>query len=263
MGDKIQTENVEARPTRTTEPESKVNTSTFAEPQQVDAQRSTQIGANPPFPAHNASFPYHQRQDQSGASGQSPYASPTPHAQQHLYNMAGMAGALPDYGQPIPQVYPRQAGPRPMAGASTPAIVYHIGQNLQYPPQAQYGTPVAYGSYGQPQYPSQYSPSPGSSPYGGYGTPYPQTQPRPPGAPSAQYPHNPVQYYYYQDPYSHQAGSPTTYSPQSPQYSNPIRGGAPGIVSGQMVDDGSRRLSGGYGPPYQSTSPSGDESGRC
>ena len=260
MGDKTLKENAEGMPIGKSEPESLGSTATSAELQQADAQKPDQIGTNSPFPSQNPSPPYHQLQDRSGSSGYSPYGSPAPHAQQHLYNLAGMAGALPDYGQPIPQGYPRQTAPRPMAGSSTPGMIYHMGQNLQYPPPAQYGTPVAYGSYGQPHYPPQYSQSPGSSPHGGYGSPYSQTPQRPPGPPP-QYPQNPVQYYYYQDPYAHQAGSPTTYSPQHVQYSSPVRGGAPGIVSGQMVDSGSRRLSGGYGPPYQSASPSGDESG--
>jgi YT521-B-like domain/RNA recognition motif. (a.k.a. RRM, RBD, or RNP domain) len=261
MGDKTGKQNVEAMSTGKSEPQSKAGTLTSEEPQHVDAQTSAQVGdsSNPTFRSQYASHPPHQHSDPSRSSGQNPYVSPGPQGQQHPYNMANMAGALPDYGQQMAQGYPQQPGPRQVGGASTPAIVYHMGQNLQYPLQAQYGTSTGYGSYGQLQYPSQYSQSPGSSPHGGYGSPYPQAQPRPPGALPGQYQQSPVPYYYYQDPYSHQGGSPTTYSPQSAQYSGSMRVGAPVIVSGQMADESSRRLSGGYGSAYQSASPSGEE----
>jgi hypothetical protein len=232
-----------------------------ADQHQLPEDQRAETGDDPsPFHSQHASM--HQQSSQlSTLSEATPYLTQPQHGQPYPFNMGGMAAALPDYGQSLPQGYSRQPAPRPMAGASNPAIVYQMQPNFQYPPQgAPYPPPApTYGTYGQPPYPQQYSQSPGGSPQTAYGPPYPQGQSRPTTITPSQYTQGPVQYYYY-DAYAHQTGSPTSYSPQGGQYPGGARGSSSSIVSGQIADPKGRRLSGGYASHYHPTPPSGDDS---
>jgi hypothetical protein len=183
------------------------------------------------------------------------------------FHMGSMAGAMPDYNSPPPgQAFhhsTQQQQQRPLVGGQTPAVVYQLQQNLQYPPSATaYPVPIQYVGYGpgQPQYAAPYVGSPGAAP-GGFGTFVPGIQR--PGAPGvyqqagSQYAQAPMPYYYYPDQYGRPTGSPTVYSPQAAQFPAGFRqqapGGALGIGPSQSVDiSGGRRLSGGagYGAPF-------------
>jgi hypothetical protein len=170
------------------------------------------------------------------------------------FGMGGLGSALPDFGSP-------QAGQHyqttlPLTGAPTPAVVYQLQQNLQFPQHTNqnYSNQAPYVSYVQPtQYAGPYAhPSGGVSP-STYGSFYPQQQPQR-AAPFQQHggpfgqPHVPGQYYYYQEPYAG-ASSPTfVQSTFMPGY----RGG-PGNVPMPSMDASRRRES---VPGSYSTSPS-------
>ncbi|QDS67531.1 hypothetical protein FKW77_002404 [Venturia effusa] len=174
------------------------------------------------------------------------YAPPTSQNQHGAgFDMSGMAGSLPNYGNPslpVPPQY-RQDQRRP-SGPSTPAVVYQLQQNVHYPPgAASFTNPAPYPAYGPAPYTS-YPPGQISSnvPY----SPYDTAQPRQgPGAIHySQYSqHIPPQYYYY----------PTGYGPASPphfgnqtghmQFGYAGKSSSSGPLGPQPVQDGEGRLS--------------------
>lgn len=137
-------------------------------------------------------------------------------------NMSSMAGALPEYGSiDDASVNPQsQSVPRSLPGASTSAVVYQLGQNLQMPIHASgsmpshpsYGNAYAAGPYQQQAFGQ-------GSQHGAY-PPFGPNQSRMPAA-SMQtvfqnYP-GPSQYMYYPAPYGHQAQYNPGYGAQSLQ----------------------------------------------
>lgn len=167
----------------------------------------------------------HRRPDQARvASYQNPQPgnfNVTPHSPNAPWAMGQLSSALPDYNNPQGGVQqysrgvPHQPSGRvPVAGASTPAVVYQISQNMQFPPSGYHQAPV-YGHYPQPQYGQAYPQAVSPTAY----APYPSQQPRAgPNTQQSQYGQQvPIGYYYYTDAYGRPTGSPTTYSPSGPQ----------------------------------------------
>jgi hypothetical protein len=179
-------------------------------------------------------------------------------------NMASMAGVLPEYGptdDASTNAQGSQSVPRSLSGASTSAVVYQLGQNLQMSSggmsnHSAYGNAYAAGPYQQQAF------APGSQ-HAAYPS-FVQNQPRMPNT-SMQtafqnYP-GPSQYMYYSALYGHQGqynpGYPTQNqalydgsqstgasagltSPHNMNYRHPDGG-----FTGARVDQG---LQGGQGP---------------
>lgn len=113
-----------------------------------------------PFYSQLSAIPQHQpRSDFRSPTHATPQHPPQDHGASSM-NMASMAGALPEYG-PVDNAIAMQHGsqsiPRSLSGASTSAVVYQLGQNLQMPTQApgsmsghqHYGNAYAAGPYQQ------------------------------------------------------------------------------------------------------------------
>lgn len=123
------------------------------------------------------------------------------------FSMGAMAGALPEYS-PVDDAsaHPQgsQAIPRLLSGASTSAVVYQLGQNLQIPSHVSaapsYETSYAVGPYQQ----QAFGPNTQHSAY----HPFTGNQSRMPGGASMQTAFQnyaqPSQYMYYPAPYGHQ-----------------------------------------------------------
>jgi hypothetical protein len=132
------------------------------------------------------------------------------------FSMGAMAGALPDCSSGMAgsqfQSGQQPQSQRRLSGASTPAVVYQLQQNLQYQPAtgaSGFSNQGAYGGFGQSQYQNGYGQSqtqlPGFNLYPG-GQPRLNTmQQQPP-----QYQQMSPQYYYYS------AGGYSGQTPQSP-----------------------------------------------
>ncbi|TID27427.1 hypothetical protein E6O75_ATG00194 [Venturia nashicola] len=171
-----------------------------------------------PFYSQYSSLPAHQQQMNPPRYNPQPVTNQYPQGfsqSQHGvgFDMSAMAGSLPNYS---PSSFPQpqyQHDQQRLSGASTPAVVYQIQHNAQYPPGGPpFANPAPYPSYGPVQYASyatgQISPN---VPYSPYGTAHPRQAPG-----TAQYPQFPhqtsPQYYYY----------PTGYGATSPaQFQNP------------------------------------------
>lgn len=170
----------------------------------------------PPFFAQYNTIPsQQQRSDSSRYQQQQGYAAGGNHNQQGIsFNMGGMAGALPDYtAQTIPNSGPQHPSQR-QPGASTPAVVYQMQQNLQYPHQAaaNYGGHANYGAYCQAQYAGYgQAPSPQSA---GYPQFHGQQRSTPGPQQYGQYPPVSPQYYYF--PGSTAGYSTGGFIPQAP-----------------------------------------------
>jgi hypothetical protein len=157
---------------------------------------------NAPFYSQLCAIPQAQlRQD---------FRSPTHYqSQEHgasPLNMSPMVGALPDFGAGDDASTSQQTVPRSLSGASTSAVAYQLGQNLQMPTHAagnvpshtSFGSGYATGLHQQtfmPQHGSQYGP------YPSFGT----NQPRLAGGTAMQVPYQNYQqasqYMYYPAPY--------------------------------------------------------------
>ena len=232
------------------DPKDAINKPTDQDQDEASASQQSSIPAQPPS-SHRSSSRGRGTQRPSyssvGSAQQRPDASRLPSSSQHVggpasyhgpsssdggpFNMASMAGAMPEYNSPPPgqafhhstqqQHQHQQVQHRPIASAPAPAVVYQLQQGLQYPPgAAPYPVPVQYVGYGpgQPQYVAPFVGSPGAAP-SGYASfvpgmqravatgVYPQT--------NAQYAQTAMPYYYYSDQYGRPSGSPTAYSPQA------------------------------------------------
>ncbi|KAF2281014.1 uncharacterized protein EI97DRAFT_447115 [Westerdykella ornata] len=182
-------------------------------------QPGSQLGALPqpsnrshiPSPAHLAG-PHHHAQEHHGANPLS---------------MASMADALPEYPSIDParhqlvQQQSAQVPQQPLSGASTPAVVYQLQQNLQiaggphaagpYPPQQPAYAPAPYGQ--------TFAPSHGTQPH--YGS-FPPNQRLPPASntPHGSYPtfQQSSPYIYYPSPYAAQPQLPQTFHAQPAQH---------------------------------------------
>jgi hypothetical protein len=131
-----------------------------------------------------SAFPH--QPNQPGYHMQSPYNQPDP------YVLSGMRQALPDYATPAPYGF-QQYQNQPLA--TVPVV-----SQVQYPQNALYGPPIAYGSPYPPQY-GQRSPVVG------------------------QFDQN--IYQYYQDAYGRPSGSPTVYMQRVPQFHQPAMQAGP------------------------------------
>ncbi len=121
-------------------------------------------------------------------------------------NMGAMTGALPNYGANDNVSMNPQAVPRSLSGASTSAVAYQLGQNLQtpsgsMPTHAPFGPGFAAGLQQQPFMPQQ------GSQYNAYPS-YAANQPRLAGVAPMQSPYQNYQqasqYMYYPAPYGPQ-----------------------------------------------------------
>jgi len=160
--------------------------------------------SNDPFYSQLSSLPQSQLRPDHRSST---HANGTYQSQEHgtsPLNMGAMTGALPNYGAhdntPMnPQV------PRSLSGASTSAVAYQLGQNLQMP-----GNMSAHASYGPgfaTSLPQQHFMSQQGSQYNAYPS-YPTNQPRLAGVAPMQSPYQNYQqasqYMYYPAPYGQQ-----------------------------------------------------------
>lgn len=204
-------------------------------------------GLAAPFYSQYSSLPAHQQQMNTPRYNQQPainqYAQGGSQSQPGVgFDMSGMAASLPNYGaSSFPQQQYQQDQRRP-SGSSTPAVVYHLQQNVQYHPGGpSFANTAPFPGYGSVQYASyatgQISPN---MPYSPYGTAHPRQAAGP-----AQYPQFPQQtspqYYYY----------PTGYGPTSPAQFQNQTGQMPFGYAGRSNSAGS------FGPP-----PTQDAEGR-
>jgi hypothetical protein len=132
------------------------------------------------------------------------------------FDMSAMAGALPNYiGHPPPhsQTQFQHQDQRRPSGASTPAVVYQLQQNVQFPQGGTaYANPASLTGFGPVQYTSYGSgPVSPNVPYPPYGPG--QARPVPAPAQYAQYPPqlSPPIYYY---PGGYGTGSPAPFPNQ-------------------------------------------------
>ncbi|KAF2014688.1 hypothetical protein BU24DRAFT_347894 [Aaosphaeria arxii CBS 175.79] len=145
-------------------------------------------------------------------------------------NMGPMVGALPEYSSvDSNQAMLVQQAQRPLSGASTSALVYQLGQNLQMPnhpassmqQQMSYGSGFAPGQYQHGFVPAQNQQHPSFNPY--------QAAQRPLHYPNVQ----PSQYLYYPSPYGHSGQFPQGY-PQQAVQAQTMYGRRPSLNNPQM-----------------------------
>ncbi|KAJ4408062.1 hypothetical protein N0V91_003410 [Didymella pomorum] len=186
--------------------------------------------ASSPYMAQDNNTPFYsqlssiqqgqQRTEHRSPAQQTPYY-PSQQPDASAFKMGAMAGALPDYGSDTHQ-QASQSIPRSLSGASTSALVYQLGQNLQMPThasgnmpvQASYGTGYAMSPYQQGYMPQQ---SAQNAVYPMYNP----TQTRVQGVAPMQNPYQsypqPSQYMYYPAPYAAQGQYPSGFSAQGMQ----------------------------------------------
>lgn len=210
--------------------------------------------ASSPYMAQDNNTPFYsqlssiqqgqQRTEHRSPAQQTPYY-PSQQPDASAFKMGAMAGALPDYGSDTHQ-QASQSIPRSLSGASTSALVYQLGQNLQMPThasgnmpvQASYGTGYAMSPYQQGYMPQQ---SAQNAVYPMYNP----TQTRVQGVAPMQNPYQsypqPSQYMYYPAPYAAQGQYPSGFSAQGMQ--NQVMYGrraslvtAPSGIPGQGVE---------------------------
>lgn len=176
---------------------------------------------NAPFYSQLSSIPQGQHRSDHRSSGQpTPYYSPQ-HHESPAFKMGAMAGALPDYGADT-QHQASHSIPRSLSGASTSAVVYQLGQNLQMPAHASgnmQSHPVYASGYATSPYQQGYMPQQGTQ--SGIYPAYTSHQSRIQGVtpmqnPYQQYP-QPSQYMYYSTPYGAPVQYPAGYVAQSVQ----------------------------------------------
>ncbi|KAF2034659.1 hypothetical protein EK21DRAFT_56258 [Setomelanomma holmii] len=172
---------------------------------------------NTPFYSQLSSIPQNQlRPDYRSTAHPSAHYTLQEHGASPL-NMGSMTGALPDYGQVDDgsgNAQGHQSIPRSLSGASTSAVVYQLGQNLQMPAQVSNNFP-SQSSYGNTftggHYPQNFMPPHGAQ-HGAYPS-FAGNQSRMPGGTSTQAPYQNYQqasqYMYYPAPY----GTHGQYSP--------------------------------------------------
>ena len=200
---------------------------------------------NTPFYSQLSSISQGQhRPDHRSPAQLSPYYPSQPH-DSTAFKMGAMAGALPDYGSDTHH-QASQSIPRSLSGASTSALVYQLGQNLQMPAHASGSMPVqpSYGpGYATGHFQQGYMP-PQSTQSGVYSA-YNPNQSRIQGVSPMQNPYQqyaqPSQYMYYPTPYGAPGQYPAGYTAQGVQ--GPAMFGrraslvtAPAGVSGQNVE---------------------------
>ncbi|KAH7402012.1 YT521-B-like domain-containing protein [Phaeosphaeria sp. MPI-PUGE-AT-0046c] len=166
-----------------------------------------------PFYSQLNALPQHQlRPDFRSPTHATPQHSSQDHGASSM-NMATMAGALPEYGSidsttAMPQG--TQSIPRSLFGASTSAVAYQLGQNLQMPAQ----TPVSMS--GHQHYNNMYATGPYQQQAFVQGAQHTAYPPFPAG--QSRMPTNysmPPQYMYYPTPYGHQGQYNAGYSSQT------------------------------------------------
>jgi hypothetical protein len=178
-----------------------------------------------PFYSQLSSIPQNQlRSDYRSSAQSSTQYAPQEHGAS-TFNMASMTGALPEYGSTDdgsgnPQTH--QSIPRSLSGASTSAVVYQLGQNLQMPAhvpgnlpsQTSYGTAFTGGQYQQPFM------APHGAQHGAYPT-FAANQSRMPSGNSMQTPYQNYPqaspYMYYPAPYANPGQYSAGYLAQSAQ----------------------------------------------
>ncbi|KAH7072932.1 YT521-B-like domain-containing protein [Paraphoma chrysanthemicola] len=180
---------------------------------------------NTPFYSQLSSIPQNQlRPDFRSSSHPSAQYAPPEHGASPL-NMGSMMGALPEYGSVDDgslNTQSQQSISRSLSGASTSAVVYQLGQNLQMPTQAS-GSFSNQASYGSAFAPGQYQ-QPFMAPHGPQHGAYPSFTPnqsRMPGGTSMQTPYQNYPqaspYMYYPAPYANHAQYSPGYLAQSAQ----------------------------------------------
>ncbi|CAA9962276.1 YT521-B splicing factor [Pyrenophora teres f. maculata] len=177
-------------------------------PQAMDHATSTFAPAalkspdgNAPFYSQLSALPQGQpRPDFRSPAHPNGHYQPQDHGASSM-NMGAMAVALPEFGADDDASLNQQNIPRSLSGASTSAVAYQLGQNLQMPSHPSYGPGFAAGMHQQPfmpQHGSQYGVYPSFAP----------NQPRLAGATSMQAPYQNYQqasqYMYYPTPYAPQ-----------------------------------------------------------
>jgi len=176
---------------------------------------------NTPFYSQLSSIQQGQpRTEHRSPAQQNPYYP----SQQHdasAFKMGAMAGALPDYGSDTHQ-QASQSIPRSLSGASTSALVYQLGQNLQMPAHASGNIPVhaSYGTgYATSPYQQGYMPQ--QSAQDAVYPMYNPTHSRVQGVAPMQNPYQsypqPSQYMYYPAPYAAQGQYPSGFAAQGIQ----------------------------------------------
>lgn len=137
------------------------------------------------------------------------------------FKMGAMAGALPDYGSDAHQ-QGSQAIPRSLSGASTSALVYQLGHNLQMPAHAS-GSMQVHASHGSgyATSPYQHGYMPQQSAQNAIYPIYNPMQSRGQGVTAMQNPYQPYpqpsQYMYFPAPYAAQGQYPSGYATQGVQ----------------------------------------------
>ena len=139
-----------------------------------------------------------------------------------LMNMNLMAGALPEFASFEDASVNSQSVPRSLSGASTSAVAYQLGQNLQMPAHASGSLPThpSYGlGFGPTPYQQTYMLSQGPQ-HGSY-PPFATNPPRLPGTTTTQAPYQSYgqasQYMYYPTPYEVQGQFAPGYAAQGSQ----------------------------------------------
>jgi hypothetical protein len=179
---------------------------------------------NTPFYSQLSSIPHEQIHSEHRPSTYSPQYYPTQQHGTSAFAMGSMAGALPEHPSDAASVNHQasQYVPRSVSGASTSALVYQLGQNLQMPahPPGGVATHASYRpNFGVNLYTTGFVPSPNAQ--HSVFSPYPSNQARLPGGllmhnPYQQY--QPSQYMYYPTHYAPQGQhSAVGYLPQNPQ----------------------------------------------
>lgn len=184
---------------------------------------------NVPFYSQLSSLPQSQLRPDLRTAGQSSVQYSYPEHGTSPLNMSSIAGALPEFPsaeEASANTPGQQALPRSLSGASTSAVAYQLGQNLQMPAPgggsvsspAQYGSGYPGVGYQQPFL------APQGAQHGGYQHFTTNSSRMHPGvpmqAPYHNYPHNP-QYMYYPSPYVPQTPYPQGYpAPGAPGQSN-------------------------------------------
>jgi hypothetical protein len=169
-----------------------------------------------PFYSQLSSISQGQYRPDQRSSAQPALYYPSQQNESPAFKMGAMAGALPDYSSDTASLHHQtlQSIPRSLSGASTSALVYQLGQNLQMPAHASGNLPVhpTYGSgYAANPYQQGFLPSQNAS--GGVYPAYNPNQSR--GANQMQNPYQQYsqtsQYMYYPSPYGNQGQYPAGY----------------------------------------------------
>ncbi|KAL6156082.1 hypothetical protein ACJBU6_05219 [Exserohilum turcicum] len=171
-----------------------------------------------PFHTQLSALPQGQLRQDHRSPAHSTGHYPSQEHSASMLNMGAMTGTLPDFSAGDDSSLNAQTVPRSLSGASTSAVAYHIGHNLQMqgniPSHSLYGPGFAAGLHQQsfmPQHGSQYSAYPS----------FTTNQARPAGAAPMQPPYQNYQqashYMYYPAPYGPQGHYNPGFAAQAPQ----------------------------------------------